>query len=45
MGSGTTITSLEVSLTELTAGEETGGASIDSYHLEWDQGSLNWQTL
>jgi hypothetical protein len=45
MGEATSTTALEVVVTELASGEAAGGATIDSYHLEWDQGTGAWTDL
>lgn len=45
MGSATTTTQLAIDFVALTAGSETGGSTIDSYHLQWDQGTGSWLDL
>jgi hypothetical protein len=45
MGDATSTTELEVLFTELVTAQERGGAAIDSYRLEWDQGSGAWADL
>jgi len=45
MGSATSTAELEVVFTALTTAVERGGAAIDSYHLEWDQGTGAWADL
>ena len=42
MGAATVTTSVEVVLAALVFGAETGGAAVDSYRLEWDQGTTSW---
>jgi hypothetical protein len=42
MGSATSTTQLEVDFTALATAAERGGAAIDSYHLEWDEGTGTW---
>jgi hypothetical protein len=37
-GSSTTTSQLEITWSALT-GDQTGGASVTSYHLEWDHGT------
>jgi hypothetical protein len=45
MGSATSTTQIAVSSAGLTPGVATGGATIDSYHLVWDQGTGTWADL
>jgi hypothetical protein len=45
MGSSTSTTSLHIEWLALVFGQPTGGASIDSYHLQWDQGTGAWADL
>jgi hypothetical protein len=45
MGASTTTSQLAVDFVALTTGAETGGSTIDSYHLQWDQGSGSWENL
>jgi hypothetical protein len=47
MGTATTTAQVQVLFTALATAAETGGASLDSYHLEWDQGPslTTWVSL
>jgi hypothetical protein len=45
MGSDTTTTQLAVDFVALTSGADTGGSTIDSYNLQWDQGTGAWVDL
>jgi hypothetical protein len=39
MGSATSTTQISVEFTALTTATQYGGASVDSYHLQWDSGT------
>ena len=45
MGDQTSTTEIQVTFTALTTDQVTGGAAIDSYNLQWDQGTGSWQDL
>jgi len=45
MGTNTTTIQLHLDFIALTFGEATGGTTIDSYHLQWDQGTGTWADL
>ena len=45
MDSATSTTQIAISSTGLTPGTATGGATIDSYHFVWDQGTGTWEDL
>jgi hypothetical protein len=45
MGPATTTSQLEVTVVAPVPGAATGGAAIDSYHVEWDQGTGVWADL
>jgi hypothetical protein len=44
-GPATSTTQLVVDFTALTGDQATGGAAIDSYNLQWDQGTGTWVDL
>ena len=45
MGSATTTTEVAVDFAALSPGAETGGSAVESYHLQWDQGTGAWADL
>lgn len=40
-----TMTSITVNVTPLTTNAEIGGYVVDSYHIEWDQGTNSWTSI
>jgi len=45
MGSATTTTQVAVDFATLSPGAETGGSAVESYHLQWEQGTGTWVDL
>lgn len=45
MGDATSTSEIQADFDPLTTAGQLGGAVIDSYYLEWDQGTGTWMDL